>query len=137
MLSTKRSAGVTLVELMITLAIIGVLSAVAIPIYSDYIVTARLGVMGDNINSIRLFEESYKLEYGGYLGGVYDPVNNPAASPLIMPFKGPPSAPSPGLGWSPGTGQDVIKYEVVVSGDSFTVTATHLEFADTVVTKTF
>ena len=114
-------------ELMITLAIIGVLSAVAIPIYSDYIVTARLGVMGDNINSIRLFEESYKLENNVYYEGDYIPAGYPGA----------PGGLQTAIGWSPGTGQDVIKYEIVVSGDSFTVTATHLEFADTVVTKTF
>ena len=57
-LPVKKYAGVTLVELMITLAIIGVLSAVAIPMYTDFIATARQAVMSDNIGSIILFEES-------------------------------------------------------------------------------
>ena len=70
--STVR-AGVTLVELMVVLAIIGILSAVALPNYSEYL---RRGHRTDARTG--LFHAAQWLERAATANGVY-PLELPAA----------------------------------------------------------
>lgn len=51
--STTSFGGFTLIELMIVVAIIGVLAAVAIPQYSDYATKAKLSTVLREISSIK------------------------------------------------------------------------------------
>lgn len=59
--------GFTLVELMIVIAILGVLSAIAIPVYKDYVTSARFSEAKTNLDTIRLLQEQHFADDGEYL----------------------------------------------------------------------
>ena len=63
----KASRGFTLVELMVTVAIIAVISAIALPLYSGYVQTSREGVLVQNISTIEVFQEDFRMRTGNYL----------------------------------------------------------------------
>jgi type IV pilus assembly protein PilE len=64
--SKKTLAAFTLVELMISVAIISVLAVIAIPAYNGYITEARIATAQSNMNSMKLFLEDYRLDNGCY-----------------------------------------------------------------------
>ena len=64
-----QSHGFTLLELMITVAILGILSAIAIPAYEGYIKTAKMTEAHNNLAALRLAEEEYYLENNSYFFG--------------------------------------------------------------------
>lgn len=103
--------GFTLIELMIVIAIIGILSAIALPLYNGYIQTSREGVLVNNITSIEVFQEDARLRTGGYVAGNYDVGG------------GDTSLSDPPLNWDP-RGDDGIVYNVVLVAGGYRVTAT-------------
>lgn len=61
-LSTKLQLGFTLVEMMITVAIIGILAAIAIPAYSNYVERARVSASISDIATMSVQIEQYFVE---------------------------------------------------------------------------
>lgn len=64
-----KSHGVTLIELIISVAIISILASIAIPLYSGYIREGHLATMRTDMNSLRTPIEDFRLENGSYAPG--------------------------------------------------------------------
>ena len=57
--SGKNAAGFSLIELMIVVAVLGILSAIAIPAYGNYLMRARLTEAFSGLGSAQLAAEEY------------------------------------------------------------------------------
>jgi len=71
-LNTRRG-GFTLIELMIVVAIIGILAAIAIPNFLRFQLKAKSSEGKTNLSAIRTAEESYYAEYGVYVPALASP----------------------------------------------------------------
>ncbi|MDW7709341.1 MAG: type IV pilin protein [Deferrisomatales bacterium] len=67
--TSMRRKGFTLVELMIVVAILGILAAVAVPMYRGYISTSKMAEAKANLETIRLLQEQYYADNRVYLAG--------------------------------------------------------------------
>ena len=104
----RNNRGYTLIELMTTVAILALLTALALPAYNGYVRTSREGALLNSIATIEVFQADYRLRTGNYQPGV---------------FNGGPDADLTVLGWQPEA-NDGTTYTITVAGATYDVTAT-------------
>lgn len=113
----KNNLGYTLIELMVVVAIIGILGAIAIPGYIGYRLRAERSVAWTDLQALRLLEEQFYAENNFYAGAFA----NTAAITAGLP------------GFQPDTGS-LYTYSVAVGAapaQTFTATATSIGGRDT------
>jgi len=71
MLAAKK--GFTLVELLVVMAIVGILTAVAVPLYSNYVQEGKVTEATSQLATLRVNMEQYYQDNRTYVGGVCTP----------------------------------------------------------------
>lgn len=79
---SNAAQGFTLIEMLITVAIIGILSAIAVPQYRDYVTRSRLADASAGLTTMRAQMERYYQDNRTYAntGTFVSPCNNSSTS---------------------------------------------------------
>jgi prepilin-type N-terminal cleavage/methylation domain-containing protein len=104
-------AGFTLIELMVTVAIVGILSTIAIPEYSHFLLRAKRAELPMNLDGIRSVEVGYHAEWSVYTACLLSPDDVPGRVRVSFPATITTDLDWNALGWTPD-GKVFGQYEV-------------------------
>ncbi len=71
----NKTAGFTLIELMVVVVVIGILTAIAIPNYTDYVTRSRIPAATSDLAARRVQMEQFFQDNRTYAGGPACPIN--------------------------------------------------------------
>lgn len=109
-----RDAGFSLVELMVVVAVIGILAAIAIPNFQRFQMRAKSSEAKTNIAAIRTAQEAYAAESNGYVSALPQPASVPG--PRAVAF-GAANAGFEEIGWLP-EGKVFFNYAITTTADA-------------------
>ncbi len=114
----RKHVGFTLIELMIVVAIVAILSAVAMPAYSDYLRRGELPEAFTNLSDLRVKMEQYYQDNRNYgnTGGTVCANNNPPTWSNFAPASARHFTYTCALTGSTGTGNQ--SYTLTAAGSS-------------------
>jgi type IV pilus assembly protein PilE len=84
----RYSQGITLVELLVVILIVGILAGVAVPVYTQYMVRARRSDAKTVLEQVRAAQEMWRAERGSY---AINDGNGTAVAKLVNTMGVPPS----------------------------------------------
>ncbi|MBZ0232499.1 MAG: prepilin-type N-terminal cleavage/methylation domain-containing protein [Deltaproteobacteria bacterium] len=130
-ISRKAQRGFTLIELMIVVAIIGILAAVAIPAFMDYMKKGKRSEAELNLDSIKKSNKTNYVEKASYVNATE--AFTPAATCCGAPGSGVTKCLANSAAWHGLAGWDELSFEInedhyfvysyTGAGDTYTATA--------------
>jgi type IV pilus assembly protein PilE len=113
-LKTRTQNGFTLIELMITVVIIGILAAIAVPSYSAYVIRSSRAAAQTQLLAMAALQEKIYLNSNSYAYSVTNPYNGTSGA-------------SNGLGKTSGKSDDnkyTFSLDITSASQTYTLTAT-------------
>ena len=110
-LNSGGARGFTLVELAVTVAIVGVLSTIAIPQYYHVLLRSKRAELPTNLDAIRTIEISYEAEWSAFTSCSILPISVPGRTAVSFPANNTSNTDWNLLGWWPD-GRVYGQYEV-------------------------
>ncbi|VFQ47283.1 type IV pilin protein [Desulfoluna butyratoxydans] len=118
----KNNKGFTLIELMIVVAIIGILAAVAIPNFRNYQLKSKESEAKVNLAAIAVAQEAYFAEYDGYVTLAANPAGTASGAKRTW---SPTAAGYAAIGFAPKDSNVYFTYQTTAAtAIAFTATAT-------------